>query len=140
MEQATAHLCRIEDEKLMENTSNTILLINDEPVLCRSLALMLRRAGYKVTTAADEEEALEHLLTGKYQLVCLDLKWEDRNGNGVSSIREICQRCPGTPVLLLSDSPQEDALLQKVEDLHYESLLKPLDPSHFIARVKAILA
>ena len=124
----------------MENTGNTILLINDEPALCRSLALMLRRVGYKVTTAANEEEALEHLQESEYVLVCLDLKWEDRNGQGVSSIREICQRCPGTPVLLLSDSLHEEAVLQKMEGLHYESLLKPLDPPHFIARVKAILA
>ena len=124
----------------MENTSNTILLINDESALCRSLALMLRRSGYKVTTAANEEEALEYLLGGEYDLVCLDLKWEERNGRGVSSIHEVCQRCPGTPVLLLSDSLHEEAVLQKMEGLHYESLLKPLDPPHFIARVKAILA
>ena len=124
----------------MENTSSTILLINDEPALCRSLALMLRRSGYKVTTAANEEEALEYLLGGEYDLVCLDLKWEERNSRGVSSIREVCQRCPGTPVLLLSDSLHEEAVLQKMEGLQYESLLKPLDPPHFIARVNAILA
>ena len=124
----------------MENTSSTILLINDEPALCLSLALMLRRSGYKVTTAANEEEALEYLLGGEYDLVCLDLKWEERNGRGVSSIREVCQRCPGTPVLLLSDSLHEEAVLQKMEGLQYESLLKPLDPPQFIARVKAILA
>ena len=124
----------------MENTSSTILLINDEPALCRTLALMLRRSGYKVTTAANEEEALEYLLGGEYDLVCLDLKWEERNGRGVSSIREVCQRCPGTPVLLLSDSLHEEAVLQKMEGLQYESLLKPLDPPQFIARVKAILA
>jgi DNA-binding response OmpR family regulator len=123
----------------MQNGSNTILLINDEPALCRSLALMLRRAGYKVTTAADEAEALEHLLKGEYDLVCLDLKWEERNGKGVSAIREICQRCPGTPVLLLSDSPHENAILQKMEDLHYESMVKPLDPPQFIARVNSLL-
>ena len=124
----------------MENTSNTILLINDEPALCRSLALMLRQAGYKVTTAENEEEALEHLRGGEYDLVCLDLKWEERQGKGVSSIREICQRCPGTPVLLLSDSLQEDAVLQKMEGLHYETLLKPLDPPNFIACVKELMA
>ena len=72
----------------MQNGSSTILLINNEPALCRSLALMLRRAGYKVTTAADEAEALEHLLKGEYDLVCLDLKWEERKGKGVSAIRE----------------------------------------------------
>lgn len=123
----------------MQNGSSTILLINNEPALCRSLALMLRRAGYKVTTAADEAEALEHLLKGEYDLVCLDLKWEEWKGKGVSAIREICQRCPGTPVLLLSDSPHENAVLQKMEGLHYESMVKPLDPPQFMSRVNTLL-
>lgn len=123
----------------MENAGNTILLINDEPALCRSLALLLRQAGYKVTTAENEEEALEYLLEGEYDLVCLDLKWHQGNGADYSSVREICQQCPDTPILFLSDSPQEDAILGKVEGLRYESLLKPLDPPQFLACVNALL-
>ena len=122
----------------MQNTGNTILLINDEPTLCRSLALLLRRAGYKVTTAGNEEEALELLKGGKYDLVCLDLKWEQLNGGSLRSIREICAQCPDAPILFLSDSPQEDDILAQVEDLHYESLLKPLDPSQFLERVNEL--
>ena len=72
-------------------------------------------------------------------MVGLFFNWQQRNGRGVSSIHEVCQRCPGTPVLLLSDSLHEEAVLQKMEGMQYESLLKPLDPPHFIARVKAIL-
>ena len=124
----------------MRNTGNTILLINDEPALCRSLALLLRQAGYKVTTAANEEEALEHLIGGEYDLVCLDIKWDQLNGKSLSSVREICQGCPETPILFLSDSPQEDAILEKIEGLQYESLLKPLDPPQFLDRVEALLS
>jgi DNA-binding response OmpR family regulator len=124
----------------MQNTGNTILLINDEPALCRSLALLLRRTGYKVTTAGNEEEALELLLGGEYDLVCLDLKWEQLNGGSLHSVREICAQCPGTPILVLSDSPQEDAILAQVEGLKYESLLKPLDPPQFLERVNELLA
>jgi DNA-binding response OmpR family regulator len=124
----------------MENAGNTILLINDEPALCRSLALLLRQGGYKVTTAADEEEALEYLLAGEYDLVCLDLKWGQSNGKSLRSVRGICQRCPGTPILFLSDSPQEDAILDNIEGLRYESLLKPLDPPQFLEHVNSLLS
>ena len=39
-------------------TTNAILIIDDEPNLRRSLALILQRAGYSVATAATANEAL----------------------------------------------------------------------------------
>jgi DNA-binding response OmpR family regulator len=125
--------------KSMENAGNTILLINDEPALCRSLALLLRQAGYKVTTAENEEEALEYLIEGEYDLVCLDMKWDQGSSLDYRSLQGICQQCPQTPILFLSDSPQEDAILEEIEGLRFESLMKPLDPPQFLASVNALM-
>lgn len=124
----------------MERTGRTILLINAEATLCRSLALLLRQAGYRVTTAENEDEALEFLTGGHFDLVCLDLKGDERNGARLDAIRELCQQYQGIPVLFLADSVHEQAVLRDLQDIHYESLVKPLDPPHFLERVGSMLA
>src|SRR4030042_544071 len=42
-------------------SSHSILIIDDEPYLRRSLGLILQRAGYSVTTAANASEAMQLL-------------------------------------------------------------------------------
>jgi DNA-binding response OmpR family regulator len=124
----------------VERTGRTILLINAEATLCRSLALLLRQAGYRVTTAENEEEALEFLTGGHFDLVCLDLKGDERNGARLEAIRELCQQYEGIPVLFLADSAHEQAVLRNLDDVNYESLVKPLDPPHFLESVHSMLA
>ena len=60
--------------------AKSILIIDDEPNLRRSLALILQREGYTVTTAGNAQEANKCLEAGPYSLVFLDLKMPDING------------------------------------------------------------
>jgi CheY-like chemotaxis protein len=61
-------------------STNTILIIDDEPNLRRSLTLILQRAGYTVTMAGNALEANQYLEAGAFDLVFLDLKMPDTNG------------------------------------------------------------
>ena len=70
--------------------THTILIIDDEPNLRHSLALILQRASYTVTTAADAHEALQNLQAGAYDLTFLDLKLPDRSGmNLLPELRQL---------------------------------------------------
>ena len=81
-------------------TSGTILIIDDEPNLRRSLALILQRAGHTVTTAADAQEALQNMQAGAFDLAFLDLKLPDRSG--ISLLPELRQLQPDMPILILT--------------------------------------
>jgi DNA-binding response OmpR family regulator len=55
----------------------TLLIVDDDARAAEALALMLRREGHEVETAADAGKALEHLRRTEPDLVLLDL-WMPR--------------------------------------------------------------
>jgi CheY-like chemotaxis protein len=62
------------------HTPVTILLMDDEPVFVRALALLLRRDGATVDTAAHGHGALTLLLQRRYDLLLCDLRMPDLDG------------------------------------------------------------
>jgi DNA-binding response OmpR family regulator len=50
-----------------------ILIVDDEPNLASSLALLLQRSGYQTTVVHDGRAALEALRTTTFDLALLDL-------------------------------------------------------------------
>lgn len=119
-------------------TAGTILIIDDELNLRRSLALILQRAGHAVTTAADAREALQNMQAGAFDLAFLDLKLPDRSG--MSLLADLRQRQPDMPILILTAHATLDTAIAALRQGARDYLLKPIDPPHILARVKEVLA
>ncbi len=119
-------------------TTGTILIIDDEPNLRRSLALILQRAGHTVTTAADAREALQNLQAGAFVLAFLDLKLPDRSG--ISLLPELRQLQPDLPILIVTANATLDTAITAVRQGARDYLLKPIDPPRILARVEEVLA
>ncbi|MGQ9726930.1 MAG: ATP-binding protein [Candidatus Fervidibacter sp.] len=88
-----------------EIPSLRLLVIDDEPSVRETLALMLRKGGHVVATAADGEEGLELLQAAQLQgnpfnAVITDLGMPKLDGLSVA--RKIKALAPETPVILLS--------------------------------------
>src|SRR4030043_687191 len=94
------------------STSHTILVIDDEPNLRRSLGLILQRAGYNITTAANASEALHLLQSGAYDLTFLDIKLPDQNG--IVLLPQIKELYPDMPVLILTAHATLDTAIEAV--------------------------
>jgi len=60
--------------------ANNVLVVDDDQNLRRSLALVLERSGYQVTTATNAQDAMRALHAGPIDLVFLDIKLPDQNG------------------------------------------------------------
>ena len=116
----------------------TILIIDDEPNLRRSLALILQRAGYAVSTAECAEQVHQYLQAGAYDLVFLDLKMPDING--LELLPQIRQVYPEMPVLILTAHATLDSAIEAVRKGARDYLLKPIDPEQILTRVKDVLA
>jgi DNA-binding response OmpR family regulator len=117
---------------------STILIIDDEVNLRRSLSLILQRNGYKVTCAASAHEGLQFLLAGPYDLVFLDIKLPDRSG--ISILPEIRQQYPEMPVLILTAHASLETAIEAVRQGARDYLLKPIDPQKIILRTQEVLA
>ena len=57
-----------------------ILIIDDEPSLRQTMARILQRAGYEVTTAADGKEGLALVSQHSFDLLYLDIRMPDVAG------------------------------------------------------------
>src|SRR5512136_527923 len=118
-------------------TSHSILIIDDEPNLRRSLGLILQRAGYAVTTASDAAEALHVLQVGAYDLTFLDIKLPDQNG--IQLLPQLRELYPEMPILILTAHATLDTAIGAVRLGARDYLLKPIDPETIINRVETIL-
>ena len=79
---------------------NTILIIDDEPIIRKLLARMMELEGYEVFQAADRASGLKLLTAKTPQLVLCDVFLPD--GNGVEIVKEIKELQPETEVILLT--------------------------------------
>lgn len=119
-------------------TGATILLVDDEENLRHTLALILGRAGYCVSTAESVDEARQHLQAGPFDLVFLDLRMPGTGG--LVLLRELRDRFPQMPVLILTAHATLDSAIEAVRCGARDYLLKPFDPPQLLARVEEILA
>jgi DNA-binding response OmpR family regulator len=120
------------------SAANSILIIDDEPNLRRSLALILQREGYSVTTAGNAQEAHQCLEAGPFDLVFLDLKMPDVSG--LDLLPEIRELYPNMPVLILTAHATLDSAIEAVRKGARDYLLKPIEPDLILARVREVLS
>jgi DNA-binding response OmpR family regulator len=118
--------------------AHSILIIDDEPNLRRSLGLILQREGYTITTASNAAEAIHLLQAGAYDLAFLDLKLPDQNG--IQLLPQIKQLYPDMPILILTAHATLDTAIGAVRMGARDYLLKPIDPESILERIKCILS
>lgn len=119
-------------------TQAAILIIDDEPNLRHTLAVILQRGSYKVTSAADGKEALQYLADRPFDLAFLDPKLPDING--LDLFPKIRALRPKMPVLILTANATLESALEAVRQGARDYMLKPIDPPYILTRVNEVLA
>lgn len=120
------------------NIEGHILIVDDEATLRHTLARILQRAGFDVTTTATGSEALALLSQHAFDLVYLDIRMPDMSGLEV--LKNIHVTLPDLPVILFTAQPDLNSAVEAVRSGAIDYLLKPLKPQTVIDRTNAILA
>jgi CheY-like chemotaxis protein len=81
-----------------------ILVVDDDALVCESVAMLLRSDGHRVHTAASGAEALAVFEPGKFDLVFTDYFMPTMTGEKLAA--EIKIRSPGQPVVMLTGHPE----------------------------------
>lgn len=115
-----------------------ILIIDDEDALRQTLARILQRAGYEVTTAESGEMALSLVANTEFDLIYMDLRMPGMAGLDVLKI--IHTSHPTLPVVLFTAQPDLDSAVVALRLGATDYLLKPLQPEILIERTRAILS
>ncbi|CAI4030619.1 Regulatory protein AtoC [Nitrospira tepida] len=100
-----------------------ILVVDDEPSLRDVLGIMLKKAGYTTTLAADGEEAVSQVNKEIYDLVITDLKMPGVGGMEV--LKAVKSASPDTVVLVVTAFGSPDTAVEAMKLGAYDYLTKP---------------
>ena len=103
----------------------SILIVDDNTSLCRTLSLVLGRQGYTVNTAKDGLEALVRVKESPFDLIFMDIKMPLMDG--VETYRRIKKIRPEAVVMMMTAYAVEDLVQQALEEGAYGIVYKPLD-------------
>ncbi len=114
-----------------------ILIVDDDRDLSSMLAEFLGHEGFQVATIEEGGGALGLIAERPFDLVILDVMLPGSSGFDV--LREIRQRKPRLPVLMLTARGEAIDRILGLELGADDYLPKPFDPRELAARVRAIL-
>lgn len=100
-----------------------ILVVDDEQSLRDVLSIMLKRAGYVVTSAMDGEDAIELLNREIFDLVITDLRMPKIDGMEV--LKAVKSVSPETVVLIITAFATADSAVEAMKQGAYDYLTKP---------------
>ena len=84
--------------------AQTILIVDDDPSVTASLALLLKQSGYRSHSAASPAEALKNIEKGNYDLVLQDMNFsrQTTGEEGLELLEKIKTLRPDLPVILIT--------------------------------------
>ena len=120
----------------MTGVKQTILVVDDEEMVCEVTSTILRKQGYEVLTAEDGEAAIDAFTRegDRIDLVILDLTMPKMNGKeAFQKLRSLRQ---DVKVIISSGIPEEDSRKQFLEEEVSGFLQKPFVIKKLLCRVQ----
>ena len=120
----------------MAHLPQHVLLVDDDPLLRRSLAWTLTQAGFRTSAHASAEEALAALESDPPDLVLLDIGLPGMDG--LEALRLLHQRMD-VPVVFVTARRRELEQVLGLELGADDYVTKPFDSDVLLARIRAVL-
>lgn len=115
-----------------------VLIVDDEPTICRALQLALTRAGYAVETRETGEGALELLRGQRVDALIVDLRMPDTRGDVLFELAAATQpHLRGQTLFITGDSSARGVEL--VDACGCPMLYKPFDLRELITSMDRLL-
>ncbi|MFA4915303.1 MAG: sigma-54 dependent transcriptional regulator [Syntrophales bacterium] len=102
-----------------------VLIVEDDPVLAKSLRKALGRSGYDVQTCERGRESLKRVEEDDVKLVLLDNKLPDITG--LEILKQIRENQINLPVIMMTGFGTEETAIQAMKYGAYDYIVKPFD-------------
>jgi len=116
-----------------------ILIIEDENDVADLLSLNLRKAGFRVSTAADGANGLQKARDDRPDFIILDLMLPKMSGLEVCRVLKGDTVTAHTPILMLTAKAEEIDRIVGLEFGADDYVTKPFSPREIVLRIRAIL-
>jgi ActR/RegA family two-component response regulator len=117
----------------------TILFVDDEESIRRTLAPLLQRYGFKVTTAATVEQALALIKQHNFDVLIADLNI-GHPGDGFSVISAMRIQQPDALRFILTGYPAFESALEAIREEVHDYMIKPTEPDVLVEKIRSKLA
>ena len=115
-----------------------ILVVDDEEVMCESLAAWLREDGYGVDTAFSGAEALAKAKLKDYAIYFVDLKMPG-GMDGIETMMNIRRMHEDAAVIIITAYATVDTAIQAMKEGAQEYIVKPCNPEEISLLVNRII-
>jgi len=115
-----------------------ILVVDDETVMCESLAAWLAEDGYTVATAASGREAIALAAANDYAIYFVDLKMPP-GIDGLETMMEIRSLHPEASVIIMTAYATVDTAITAMKEGAQEYIVKPCNPEEISLLVGRII-
>ncbi len=119
---------------LMDNRKKRILVVEDERDIAEIILYNIQRQGYEAEVAYDGEKGLALALSGKFDLILLDVMLPKMDGF------EICRRVRmrlDTPIIMLTAREEENDKIMGLDLGADDYMTKPFSLGELTSRIKA---
>ena len=113
-----------------------VLLVEDEPAICKALANALTRAGFRASTALSGETAMAIIRSEPVDLLVVDLRIGDMRGDIVFELASAIQPHLRTRTLFTTGDITDRAQ-ELIEACHCPMLRKPFDLRELVDWVRS---
>jgi len=121
-----------------ENRKYTILLMEDDEVLRRYLAKLLRADKFEVLEAATVQEALDIAQRPSLNLVIADLKMPDDTAIGL--MKKLSEKHIEIPVIIITAFGEWETYLEALDLGVCDYLNKPIEYTEFKEKISVVLS
>ena len=115
-----------------------ILIVDDEEVMCESLAAWLREDGYAVDTVNSGANALEKARKKEYAIYFIDLKMPG-GMDGIETMMAVRGLHPEAAVIIITAYATVDTAITAMKEGAQEYIVKPCNPAEISLLVKRII-
>jgi two-component system response regulator GlrR len=119
------------------NPAGKILVVDDDRNLLELVKMRLESSGYEVTTAPQEEDALEAVKSQVFDLSVLDLQLVRRDG--ISLMEELHLVLPDMPVIILTAYGTIESAVEAMKRGAYSYLTKPFEHQNLLLQIERAL-
>ncbi len=123
----------------MSDTEPHLLVVDDDARLRELLRRYLSDNGFRVTVAADGQEARANLASFAFDLVVLDVMMPDESGLDLTRALRHDGRRERLPILLLTAMAEPEDRVNGLEQGADDYLSKPFEPRELVLRIRNIL-
>ena len=118
------------------NETASILIVDDNINLAKTMSYILKQKGHTVATANDGLEAIEKIKDNFFDIIFMDIKMPLMNG--VEAFKKIKKIKPEATVMMMTAYAVEDLVQEALKEGAYGIIYKPLDIDNMVNLVQKV--